>query len=213
MGNMTISVDAHPSGRTSIEVSVPTLNTGINIFNPHNATEGVARHYRWPYYRIVSSSSFDFIAVFRSYAEREAYSAWMKQYMDLLATDVGTDYLAPMTFSMPARNFLKEGIPQALQYGDDVLKITYPVSMSVKGGSDPVEIGDLLISYYYQHYPTGNQDLDELKPRYPSTLRAFDKVSSEQGEVFETSDTLSSDELADLLDPPPRTVGGGLLIE
>lgn len=196
MANMTITAPGHPSGRITYGISVPTLNTGINIFNPHNATEGVARHFRWPYYRIVSSSSFDFIASFASYAARIDFTEWMGRYMRLLADDVATDYLRPMRFEVPARKFVKEGIPLAVQHGDDVRNVVHPLTINVKGGSSPVEALDMAISHYA---PQIHATSAEHTPRYPDTLKAIGRISSERGDIFRTSEVLSAAQLAQLV--------------
>lgn len=196
MGNMTIIAPKHPSGRPEYSISVPTLHTGISIFNPHNDSDGVARHFRWPYYRIVSSSSFDFVATFRSYEARLDFAEWVRTYLRLVADDVATTFLSPMEFRLPARNFVKQGIPLSLQYGDDVRKVTYPMSISVKGGSSPVEAADLAIST--QISPDGDY-WEETYVRYPATLKAVDRINSEDGDIFRTSDVLTAEQLAHIV--------------
>lgn len=205
MANMIVTAPTHPE-RTEFYLSVPEVDHGISIYNPAGPSEAKTRTYRWPYVRIVSSSSFDFVADFATRQARDAWSNWVQAYYrSVMRPDAS--FLQPMTFRIPSIGFEKTGLPKSASFGDDVRMVVYRATVSVVGGSSALDESGA-ISHLAAQGPLHAGE-DDFGPRYPDTLPGPGRLRSSLGQFAESSnDVLSEAELLAIV-RGQTTVGDG----
>lgn len=178
MGNLHITAP----GYGTRSVSVPTVDQGISIVD---RGESKTRHSRFRYFQVVASSSFEFTAVFSTYASYLDFARWVEGYLRSISrADVG--FIPPMKFRLPARDFEKQGFITNASFGDDVSDIAYQVTFRVKGASDPLSYTSDLLSKFVQP----QQDIGHGLYHYPATAGLGPTTKSREEQVEEAQDLL-----------------------
>jgi hypothetical protein len=89
----------------------------------------------YPLHRLVPG--FTVVAAMLSYAEREAFNRWMREYMQRVASNQRVSGYVHV--SVPARGFSRAGVPVGpLAYGDQAGQFYYPTTIGFVGATDPI---------------------------------------------------------------------------
>lgn len=164
----------------SRSVMISEISYGIDII----ATEGEASQRTAFYPLAYDGSSFSVTLIFATWEDREAFSSWLRAYMEKVLT--GHGFYASMTINCPVRDFVRVGIPQdQLEYGEGLTDVGYTVSLNFLGVTDPTDPNSSTLNSGVAYFKWPKKD-KTTKYFYPSGQQLSGAASLE-GTIFDTT--------------------------
>lgn len=173
------------SGYSSITVQAVALALVVNI----NASDEDAGSRRAYYPFSVVSDSFSLIVIHNSWAQREAFNAWIRGYMNkVIANDkIG----GTIKVELPVRRFVRNAVPKGtVNYGARFDDVSFTTTIQFVGALNPLSaVGQSAVSGVSYYKPPTNDPT--AKYFYPSGTQVSG-AESLQGTIFDSSPAAAS---------------------
>lgn len=161
-------------------VRVVNISYGIDIIGSDAESAERTAFYPVAY----DGSSFAITLAFMDWAEREAFSTWLRGYME--KTIRGHGFYASMTVNCPARDFVRVGIPEdQLEYGEGLTDVGYQVTLNFLGVTDPTDPNKTVLTSGVAYFKWPKKD-KTTRYFYPASKQLAGAASLE-GTIFDTT--------------------------